>query len=290
MKHIFRLLRIRQWVKNGLVFAAIVFSHRFLDLDSWLRTIMIFFGLSFVASSIYIVNDIFDIESDRRHPVKRNRPIAAGLVKIPVAITIAVAMAAIGLYIAFQLNFITFVVLLGYFVVMILYSSHLKNILLLDVLIIASGMTARAVLGAEAIEVDISPWLLVCTFLIALMLALVKRRQELSRAGYEYVFTRKNLIEAPEVQIWDHWISAVSGITILAYILYTVDETTVAKVGSTHLLFTVPFVIYGIFRYQIKVYKANQGEDPTETLLHDKSMWLVIILWMMSVVLIFSMR
>ncbi len=290
MSKILRLLRTKQWVKNTLVFAAMLFSHRFLDTQSWYNTIQIFFGLSFVASAVYIVNDIFDVESDRKHPVKRFRPIAAGTVSIPFALVIAFVMAGAGLFLAYLINDITFVVLLGYLIVMLLYSVYLKNIIFLDILIIASGMTARAVLGAESIDVVISPWLMVCTFLIALMLALVKRRQELARAGYDYVYTRKNLIQAPDVQIWDNWISSIAGITILAYILYTVDDATVAKVGSTRLIYTVPFVIYAIFRYLIKVYKANQGEDPTDTLIRDRPMWLVVLLWMAAVILIFSLR
>jgi len=286
MKTLLRLIRPRQWVKNSLVFAALIFSQRFTSIADWRLAILAFIAFSLVASGIYIINDILDREEDRRHPVKCRRPIAAGEVKIGAAIGLAAVLLLVGLLLGWSLNPPAFAVLLGYAVVMILYSIHLKRVLLLDVFIIACGLTARAVFGAEVIDVEISRWLLVCTFFIALTLAMSKRRTELARIGDERDLGRQSLLEAPPMNVWDHWIGMVSGITVLAYTLYTMDPLTVSKVGSTNLLFTVPFVAYGIFRYQYIIHVGKRGEDPADILLRDKWILATVAIWLVVVLLI----
>ena len=286
MRMILRLLRVRQWVKNLLVFAPLFFALKFTSIEEWQRSALAFLAFCFTASAIYIFNDIRDIEDDRQHPVKKHRPIAAGKISPTSASLIAIVLITISLIVGYLLNAATFAVLVGYAVVMIFYSIWWKHIQLLDVFIIAGGITSRAILGADAIEVEISHWLLVCTFLIALMLALTKRRQELARFVENHEHTRKSLKNAPPLTAWDHWIAAIAGITILAYILYTVDEATVENIGSIKLLYTVPIVAFAIFRYQLIVYTKQQGEDPTETLLSDKAILLSIALWFVSVLAI----
>lgn len=287
MRSIIRLVRPKQWTKNTLVFAALIFSQHYTNPTDLLRSLVAFVVFSAVASGIYVINDLLDVEADRRHPVKKNRPIASGSVSPPFAIVFATILLAAGLSVGWLLGLSAFLTLALYAVVMVLYSLRLKHILLLDVFIIAGGLTARAVLGAEVLSVAISQWLLVCTFFIALMLALVKRRQELARIGEEREKGRKSLLTAPDIRIWDLWIAMVAGVTILAYTLYTMDPVTITKIGSDKLIFTVPFVAFAIFRYQIAVYADDKGEDPTDTLLNDPWIiatvlaWLAVVLWVM---------
>jgi len=286
MNTFIRLIRPRQWSKNSLVFAALIFSQRYGNLDDWLHTLLTFAVFSIVASGIYIYNDIRDVDDDRLHPIKRNRPIASGEVNISTAYILAVVLLIGGLVPGWLLGRNVFIVLLGYEILMVLYSHFLKHVLILDVFIIAGGLTMRVVAGAEAIAVEMSHWLLVCAFFISLTLALAKRRQELARIGDNRLQGRKSLHEAPPVTVWDRWVAMVSGITILAYTLYTVDPVTVTKVGSANLLFTMPFVAFAIFRYQILIYRESMGEDPTELLLRDRWIMLTVLGWLIVVLIV----
>ncbi len=285
---IFKLIRPHHWVKNSLVFAPLVFSGAYTQLDSWILAVVAFVGFSLTASGIYAINDVFDIEYDRQHPVKKKRPVAAGLLSKRAAVITAVVFLFAGIMVSLWLSFDAAMFASGYVILMLLYSAVLKNVLLLDVLIIAVGLTIRALYGSVAIDVVISHWLLICAFLISLMLALIKRRQELARLGDQLEKARRNLRDAPPLRAWDHWINSVAGITILAYILYTVDGRTVEHVGSNHLLFTVPFVIYGIFSYLGKVQKTNSGEDPTEALIKDPSIMVAVAGWLTVVFLVLN--
>ncbi|MCB2211567.1 UbiA prenyltransferase family protein [bacterium] len=283
---ILQLMRPSQWVKNSLVFAALIFSGAYLYPEDWIVALLAFAGFSLTASGIYAVNDVLDVKYDRLHPVKRNRPVASGRISPLGAILIAVVLIAAGIGISLWINTAAAIIAAAYVVLMLLYSVWLKHVMLLDVLIIAIGLTMRAVYGAEAIEVSISHWLVICAFLISLMLALVKRRQELVRIGEELDKGRRSLRSAPPLTAWDQWINSIAGITILAYILYTVDERTLAHVGSSHLLYTTPFVIYGIFRYLGQVQRTQTGEDPTDALLQDTGIRIAVIGWLVMVLLV----
>lgn len=283
MKAIISLLRPAQWTKNTLVFAALLFSKRFLIWQDIYLAMLTFIAFSLVAGSVYIINDLHDREEDRLHPVKRNRSLASGKVKTSTALLLAVVVFLAGCGIGYKVNFAVFLVLVLYFLVMLLYSFFLKRILLLDVFIIALGFTSRAVIGGLAIEVLISNWLLVCTFFIGLMLALTKRRQELARIGSDMTGARRSLHDAPPLIVWDLWIMMVSAVTILAYTLYTTDPITIAHFGTGGMLFTVPVVVFAIFRYQVTVYCQGGGEDPAGTLLHDKWILLAILVWILMV-------
>jgi len=290
MPALIRLLRPQQWSKNSLVFAALIFSQHYTNPDDWLKTLLAFASFCLAASGVYIINDIFDAEEDRQHPSKRKRPIAAGEVGIGSAVVVAMLFLLGGLALGWLLNTRVFAVLLGYEIVMLLYSFALKRVLILDVFIIAAGLTMRAVIGAEAIDVALSHWLIVCAFFISLTLALVKRRQELYRLGENREQGRKSLVKAPPVEVWDQWVTMVAGITILAYTLYTVDPLTVSKVGSVNLLFSMPFVAFAIFRYLAIIHLENRGEDPTEILLTDRAILLTVLGWLMVVIVVLSHR
>ncbi len=288
MSTVLRAMRPRQWVKNTLVFAALLFAQEYTDPQRIVLSLLAFVSFSFIASAIYIVNDIMDAEVDRLHPRKKHRPIASGELPLPLAWAAAVLLAGISLAIGLAISPLATGLLLGYAVTMVLYSFALKHIFLLDVFIIAGGLTLRAIYGAVAIDVVISHWLLICAFLISLMLALVKRRQELARTGEEIHKARRSQQTAPPVRVWDHWISMVAGITILTYLLYTVDAETVRHVGSANLLFTTPIVIYAILRYLARVQTDDAGEDPTEALTSDRGMLVAVFLWLGVTLLVLS--
>ncbi len=289
MKAFVRLIRPKQWTKNTLVFAAIIFARHYTNPSDWILAALTFVSFCMVASGIYIINDIFDIEADRRHPTKCKRPIAAGEIGIGHAVFFAMLLLISGILLGWYVRLDVAIILAGYAVVMVLYSYVLKHQLLLDVFIIACGLTSRAVIGARAIDVDISHWLLVCTFFIALTLAMAKRRQELHRIKEDRSLGRKSLKHSPPVRIWDIWISTMSGITILAYTLYTLDPVTAEKAGSANLIFTVPFVVYALLRYQYLVFTSRLGEDPTEVLLGDRGILLSLLGWLIVVLLVLTL-
>ncbi len=284
-----RLLRPSHWIKNVLVFAAVIFAGLFSSAHAWGVSLLAFVSFSFAASSVYIINDLLDVEQDRLHPVKKNRPIASGAVSTPLALVVAALLLAVSLVIAGRVTLLAVWLLIGYVLAMTVYSLGLKHVLLVDVFIVAGGLVLRAIYGAVMLKVTISNWLLICAFLIALVLAMVKRRQELVRTGGEAeTFMRKSLRGAPPVSVWDHWISAIAGITGLAYILYTVDPQTVAHVGSDHLLYSSPFVIYALLRYLAGVQVNKHGEDPTEALLRDRGTIITVLAWLAVVLLVLS--
>ena len=261
--NVIRLIRVKQWIKNLLIFAAFIFAGQYDDPRKVIELIAAFFSFSLVASSIYVFNDLLDVEQDRQHPVKRNRPIASGAIKPPFAIVIGVLLLGGALTLSGTILPIAATgMIVGYFIMMILYSLYLKHLLLIDVFIVAIGLTARAIFGAIAIEVSISDWLLICAFLISLMLALIKRRQELARVGNDPNASRKSLRNAPPLAVWDQWITTISGVTILAYMLYTIDPITVQKIGSKGLIYSSPFVIFALFRYNgTRAYRSNWGRS-----------------------------
>lgn len=290
MHPILRLIRPKQWSKNVLVFAGIIFAKRYLDVGSWVQSFKVFFAFSLVASSIYVFNDLCDVEKDRAHPIKKNRPIAAGEVNTITAVTLSAVLLAIGLSWAYTLGEWVFVLMTGYALMMVLYSLWLKHLLLVDVFVIALGFMTRPLVGAAAIDVHISRWLMVCAFFIGLTLSMIKRRQELARLGGHVEEGRRSLQEAPPIHVWDMWINMLSAITILAYTLYTFDPVTVAHVGSQKLMFTTPIVVFALLRYQSNVYTRDTGEDPTDAVLSDPWILTSLLAWGAMVLLVLTGR
>jgi 4-hydroxybenzoate polyprenyltransferase len=277
-------LRPRQWVKNLFVFAGLVFSQRLFTASLWpaLAAFAIFCALS---GAIYLLNDVADRDKDRLHPRKRERPIASGLLAVPVALGGALALVVAGLVAAFALSPRFAVVALAYVGLLSLYSVSLKHVVIVDVLTVAIGFVLRAVGGALAIDVDISGWLLICTVLIALFLALGKRRHEYLTLEGEAARHRPILAEY-SAGLLDQMIAVVTASTVTAYALYTMSPETVAKF-HTHLLpATLPFVLYGIFRYLYLLYRRQLGGNPSELFLNDRALLLNTIGWIVAVLLI----
>ncbi len=246
--HHVKALRPHQWVKNAFVFAALIFARKLTDVDSALQALACFAAFSFVASSIYLVNDVADYENDRVHPKKRKRPIAAGFVARKTALVMAAVLMPTGLAIAYNLNLTTGVTISIYGVMNLAYSFKLKHLVLLDVFIIATGFLLRVSAGAFAISVGISPWLLICTFFIALFLAFCKRRHELSSLGDEAA-AHRGILADYNIPFIDKMVSSLAALTVMSYALYTIDKEVVAKLGTDGLVATVPIVLFGIYRY-----------------------------------------
>jgi len=275
-------LRPIQWNKNLLLFAGLIFSLNILNVDYVLLSISAFGIFCMITSSGYIFNDLFDLPADRRHPEKSKRPLAAGELNPVIAGIAAILLVVVGIYGAFRLNINFALICLLYYTMMFLYSLKLKHIVILDVLIIAAGFVIRAIAGTVVIDVILSKWLLVCTIFLALFLALCKRLNELNSSKESQNQTRKILTEySPELLI--QLISIAASSTVIAYTLYTVDDLTVEKFGTINLVYTVPFVIYGIFRYMYLIHKKNLGEYPELVLFTDKSTLINIILYLAAV-------
>jgi len=270
--------RPKQWVKNVFVLAGLVFGGQLFDPGACVRASVCFLLFCAASSAVYLVNDVFDKASDAHHPVKRLRPIASGRLPVPVAAAAAFFLAATALGGSLLLSGPVFTAVALYLAMTAAYTTGLKRVFILDVLIVAAGFVLRAVAGAAAVRAEISPWLVRCTFLLALFLALGKRRNELVLLGDAARQHRPNL-GSYSVGLLDSWLTAVSGATIVCYALYTQSSRTVEHFHTTNLLYTVPFVVYALFRYQHLVLRENGGGDPGSSLLRDRGMKIAIGAW-----------
>ena len=277
-------LRPRQWVKNLFLFAGLVFGQRLFTPAAWtaLAAFAIFCGLS---GAIYLVNDVADRDKDRLHPKKRERPVAAGVLPVSTALAAGALLIVGGLGAAMWLSRPFALTAVAYVVLLTLYSVWLKHVVIVDVLTVASGFVLRAVAGALAIHVEISGWLLICTILIALFLALGKRRYEYLALDKDAALHRPILAEY-SAGLLDQMIAVVTASTVTAYALYTMSPETIAKF-HTHLLpATLPFVLYGIFRYLYLLYRRQLGGNPSDLLLSDRALLVNTLCWVLAVLLI----
>ena len=262
-----KALRPKQWTKNAALLVPLLFAKSIFAQGLAVRALLGVGIFSLLASGVYVVNDWFDREKDRLHPEKRKRPIAAGHLPGPAAIGLVVVCWGVSGFGAWRLSSSFAAVLLGYLVLQALYTSVLKQMVLLDIMAIALGFILRVVAGAEAIDVVVSNWLFLCTLLGALFLGFAKRRAELS--SLEDATAHRASLADYTVPLLDQMMSICAACIILAYGLYTVSKETVEHVGSDHLKFTVPFVVYGVFRYLFLVHKRGAGGAPEEVLLSD---------------------
>jgi len=293
LRALLKAIRPKQWAKNAIVLAAVVFdrqlpnpfsatSHSAIPLMRCLAGVFIFCLLS---SSVYLINDIMDIEADRNHPVKKNRPIASGKLPIPVAILTAVVLSLLSFFAAASLSMTFFGIVAAYFIINLLYSKWLKHIPLLDVLILASGFVLRVAGGVSLIEVErFSPWLYVVTTLLALYLGFGKRRAELTTIQAGGLHTRK-VLDGYTLPFLDQLITIVSSTTLITYSLYTFSAPNLPD--NHTMMLTIPFVLYGIFRYLFLIQIKQDGGAPEDILFKDRPLQLAIILWGLSILLIF---
>lgn len=276
-------LRPRQWLKNLLVFAGLVFAAKLGDAGRWLEALAAFGAYCALSSAAYLVNDLRDREDDRLHPVKRARPIARGELSPRAALGLAGGLVAAGLALAGVLGLVSVAFLLAFAGLQAAYSFSLKHVVLLDVLVIGSLFVIRAAAGAAAVDVRISPWLLLCTALLALFLALAKRRGELVQVGARRTPGRP-VLEGYSLELVDQLVAIVAASTVIAYSLYTLTAR-----DSKALLATVPFVIFGVFRYLLLVHRDDLGEEPEQVLLTDVPIILTVAGWVATAAVILAL-
>jgi 4-hydroxybenzoate polyprenyltransferase len=278
MMYIFYALRPKQWIKNFFIFLPLIFGGKLFIFPSNALTVAAFVIFSLAASTVYLVNDIIDIEKDKLHPTKRLRPIASGRVSIVRGLVAASILGIFSLSLAFSFSIYFGFVILAYFAFNLAYSLFLKNRVIIDVFCIGVFFLLRIIAGSLIAEVRLSHWVIIMTVLLALFLGFGKRRQELEllkrkALHHRYVFTKYNLY------FIDQMIAVITSSIVVSYMLYVVDPGTVKQVGGKYLLFSVPFVYYGIFRYLYLIHKIKKDGDPTRILLSDKMMQGNVVLW-----------
>ncbi len=282
MTDYFRALRPRQWIKNLFIFAALFFSKKVFQFELTILYLISFGLFCLLSSSIYIINDIADRERDKLHPVKKNRPIAAGRISITQALHLFAFLAIGPLACAWFINYKFFCISLLYFILNILYSFFLKRLVIVDIFCIALGFVLRVMAGSVIGDIDISNWIIICTFMLSLFLGFTKRRHELILLNDQANCHRPILLEY-STYFLDQMIGVVTASTVVFYTLYTVADTTVENFHTDKLLYTVFFVVYGIFRYLYLVYKKELGGNPTIALLTDGPLIVNVLLWIVSV-------
>lgn len=287
---IFKEMRPKQWTKNALLFAGIIFSQHLGETNRLLSALsgfIIFCGLS---SVIYIFNDLHDVESDRMHPLKRKRPIASGDLPVPLAWTIAGVLAVVSLTWAFSINLRFGSISLAYFVLMLLYTTTIKHMVILDLMVVAIGFVIRAIAGVLVIELPgeslpITEWFITCVMFLALFIVICKRRHEILLLSGDARHHRP-VLEHYSAPFLDQMVSLATTATVMSYALYAI--LGVPKSPRSHLMvYTVPFVLYGICRYLYLVYRRDEGGAPENLLLQDWSLLVNVVLWLIAIMLIF---
>ena len=282
---LFKTMRPRQWTKNVFIFAALVFDKQLLIVDSFLRTLAGFALFCLISSCVYIFNDLADVEADRQHPEKKNRPIASGKLPVSIAWTAGIIFVAVALGLSYLLSLTFCLVVAAYFILNLAYSNSLKHIPILDVLIISVGFVLRVGAGVTLIAVErFSPWLYIVMFLLSLFLGFGKRRAELALLAHGAGSHRK-VLDGYTLPLLDQYIMIVSGTTIVAYSLYTFSAPNVPENHS--MMLTIPFMVYAIFRYLYLIEVKHEGGTPEEVLLSDRPFQAAMLLWAVTVIVIF---
>ncbi len=275
-------MRPQEWAKNLLVFSGVIFSKSLTDPHNILLSLLGFAVFCAASSAIYLFNDLCDIRADREHPVKCVRPLASGSLNINVARAGMVALFAIAAVGSLALSHAFAVIIAIYIAACLAYSLKLKHVVILDVVIIAAGFVLRAISGAVLIEVEVSEWLILCTSMVALLVGFGKRRHELALLQGAAGNHRSSLNDY-SIEFLDSIMAICSGAALITYALYTRADETVARVGSHGMLITIPFVVYGIFRYLFLIHRRGEGGDPVQILFRDRATLLNLALWILTV-------
>jgi 4-hydroxybenzoate polyprenyltransferase len=286
MLNYIKLVRVPQWIKNFFVFVPLLFSRHIFDKDFFLNSFTAFLMFCLVSSIIYIFNDIVDIEADRAHPVKKNRPLPSGKIPIRNAIIVLIVFLAVtGFFLpAMNLHFRLF--LLAYFIMNIFYTFLFKHMVLLDIFSIALGFMLRVLAGASVIHVEVSSWLILTTMFISLFLGVMKRRSELVLVNEVPVKNTRKVLSSYSLNFIDQMSTIAAAGVIICYALYTVSERTVKLFQSEYMIYTTPIVVFGIFRYMYLVYMDNKGENTGEIMMTDIPMIVTVILYVITTILI----
>ncbi|MGD8864955.1 MAG: decaprenyl-phosphate phosphoribosyltransferase [Anaerolineales bacterium] len=284
LKALLKSMRPKQWVKNGIIFTALVFDQQLLQFEPLLKTSLGFALLCLGASAVYLMNDLVDLEQDRAHPVKRNRPIASGTLPLPVARVAAILFFILAIAGSFLLEPGFGLILITYLGLNLLYSFFLKHVAIIDVLILASFFVLRVGAGVTLITVQrFSPWMYVCVTLLALFMGLGKRRAEMILLA-EKANSHRRVLDGYTISFIDQLLSIVSSTTIVAYALYTFSASNLPE--NHAMMLTIPFVIYGIFRYLFLIHVKGEGGAPEDLLLEDIPLMSTVALWALSAIFV----
>jgi 4-hydroxybenzoate polyprenyltransferase len=278
-------VRPGEWIKNTFVFAGLVFSRKLTDPDAVVASVSAFAIFCALSGVVYLINDVSDRERDSQHPRKCDRPIACGTLSVGTALAAAAVLAAGGLAAAWLMGRAFGAVATAYVTLLALYSGSLKHIVIIDVLTIAIGFVLRVAAGAVAVGVPMSHWLLVCTILLAMFLGLSKRRHELMLLT-DGAIGHRRILQEYSPYLLDQMIGVVTASTLMAYVFYAISEETAARFGTSQLGLTIPFPLYGIFRYLYLVHQREGGGSPAELLLNDRPLLACVALWGLAVVVI----
>ncbi len=284
MKIFFQLIRLRHWLKNLFIFAPLIFALHLFNYEKLIKSIIAFVCFSFVSVLVYIINDIKDKKNDSLHEIKKLRPIASGKVKPIFAIFIGLLFGIPGLLFSLILGIPSASIILIYLIITILYTYIFKNFVILDVFIISLGFCLRVLLGSTAIGVTLSHWMLLTTFSISLIIGFGKRRHELDLLGDDAP-NHRNILAEYNKNILDIMIIISTSITAISYALYTMNEDIINKFGTAGLILTVPFVLYGLFRYLLLIYCKGKGGSPEELIINDPGIIISVILWLVVILL-----
>ena len=285
LRGLIQTMRPKQWTKNAFVFAGIVFDGQLFIPESFIRVLISFGLLCLLSGAVYIINDLADIERDRAHPTKRNRPIPSGKLPVPVAIAGAIIIPIFVLVVSLALRWQFTVVLAAYLVLQLLYSFWLKHVVIMDLLAVTTGFVLRVAAGVVVIQVAaFSPWLYSATALLSLFLIIGKRRQELLLM--EGKASTRDILEHYNLDLLNDMLRIVITGTIFCYLLYAIEAPSVLLAGTNHSQLTVPFVLYCLFRYLYLIHVKNEGSAPDEVLLKDRPLQIAIALWGLTFILI----
>ena len=287
MFDLLRLMRAHQWVKNTFVFTGLLFGHAWHDPQLVIQVVIAFVSFCLVSSAIYTINDIVDLEQDRNHPKKCKRPLAAGLVSISAAVILAVLLGLLGLVLAYAASPTVLIILFGYALMNIAYSLWLKHVVILDVFIIATGFMLRILAGTLGVGIPPSQWLLLCGLMVTLFLGFTKRRAEIIALTEDKISHRK-VLEHYSPVLLDKMIGITAAGLIMSYSLYTMNADTIRIHGTANLIYTVPFVMYGVFRYVYLLHHQSRGGDPSHDLMRDPHLFVVVGAWLITTILLIA--
>jgi 4-hydroxybenzoate polyprenyltransferase len=271
--------RPHQWVKNGFILAPLVFAQKVFSARELIESVQAVIAFCALSSAVYIFNDLVDLEADRNHPVKRKRPLASGAVSPRLASAAGVILVVGAMLWGWGLGYHVFIIMGIYLVIQILYNVRLKEVVILDIFCVSSGFFLRVMAGANAIDVPMSRWLIICTILIAMFLTLCKRRNELMILGKDKAGSHRKVLDEYDVHLLDQLIGIIAGSTLLSYLLYCLSEETMAKFQSDRLIYTFPFVLYGVFRYLYLIHHKREGGSPEKLFFSDRPLFLSVVLW-----------
>jgi 4-hydroxybenzoate polyprenyltransferase len=281
-----QLIRVHQWIKNIFVFVPIIFSLHLFEKDYLLRTLFAFFIFCLASSAIYVINDLIDIEADRSHPLKKDRPLPSGAINKSSAIVTATLLLILVFWLVFYFNYEFILIVISFIMLNVLYSFLLKNIVILDIFSIAAGFALRVLAGAFVIQVPISSWLLLTTMFISLFLGVMKRHSELSIVSEENNVSSRRVLAQYSLNFADQIATVAAAGVIICYALYSVAPRTISVFDTEALIYTTPFVVFGIFRYMYLEYMSKKGENTTRIMATDIPMIATVILYIITTILI----